>query len=84
MFTIQLLTTCVSRTHAIEACGTDAHIKMDGRVKNLDKVHQAAFDRVSSLKKITSQYVGFNVYKDGKCIETHRFAGFHDLPFLKI
>ena len=84
MYTIRLLCKSVISEHAIEACGSDSYLKVDGRIKRIDKIHQLAFDRVHRLKNLNKGYIGFNVYQNNKLIETNLFYGYHHLSYKAI
>lgn len=66
--------------YLIEACGTDSHRKLDGRIKNIYTVHEKAFNMVSSLINIR-KYAGFTVYKNGKLLQVNKFKDFTHIDF---
>ena len=84
-YEIRLLETSAITIHTpnlylIEACGTDAYRKLDGRIKNIHTVHEKAFDIVSSLRNIR-KYAGFTVYKNGQLVEVNKFKDFAHIDF---
>lgn len=82
---VQLLETSAVTIHTpkqflIEACGSDAYLRIDGRIKNIHTVHEKAFEHVSKLKNIRN-YAGFTVYKNGKIIEVNKFKDYSHIEF---
>lgn len=84
MYTIRLLCKSAISEQAQEACGSDSYIKIGGRIKRFDKIHQLAFNRCTRLKNLNKGYIGFNVYQNNKLIETNLFYGYHHLAYKAI
>lgn len=84
MYSIRLLTTsAINKNVLIEACGSDSYLQLDGRIKNINTVHEKAFEHVAKLKNIRS-YGGFNVYQGNRLIQVNKFKDFVNCSYKQL
>lgn len=83
-YSIRLLTqSAIDKNVLVEACGSDSYLILDGRIKNINTVHEKGFNMIHSLRNIR-KYCGFNVYLNDRLIQVNKLKDFVNCEYKEI